>query len=93
MSQLRPERSDKLTNPSCFPCRVQTVDPAASPDLDRLLRAFERRAGVPVLVNTSFNDADEPIVCTPRDALRTFLGTAVDALVLGDVVVTRRLAP
>jgi carbamoyltransferase len=52
-----------------------------------LLGAFERRTGVPALLNTSFNDADEPIVCTARDALRAFLSTKLDALVLGNFLI------
>jgi carbamoyltransferase len=66
--------------------RVQTVDADRNPRLHRLLRAFHRRTGCPVLVNTSFNVRREPIVCTPRDAYRCFLATEMDALVLGDFV-------
>jgi carbamoyltransferase len=44
---------------------------------------------VPVVLNTSFNAAGEPIVCTPTDAIRTFLATGLDALVLGDLLVRR----
>ncbi len=53
--------------------RVQTVDPASNPRYYSLLKAFERRTGVPVLLNTSFNIKGEAIVSSPRDALRTFL--------------------
>jgi carbamoyltransferase len=49
-----------------------------------LVRAFGERTGVPVLLNTSFNVAGEPIVETPTDAIRCFLGTDIDALLLGD---------
>ena len=63
---------------------------AVNPRLHGLLRRFEDLTGVPVLLNTSFNDAGEPIVCTPADALRTFLRTGLDVLVLGDYVVQRR---
>jgi carbamoyltransferase len=69
--------------------RVQTVDAARSPDFARLLRAFERETGCPVLLNTSFNARDEPIVCTPDDAHRTFLRTGLDLLVLGPYLVKR----
>lgn len=68
--------------------RVQTVD-ERSPELAALLRAFEDRTGCPVLVNTSFNGAGEPIVCSPADALRTFRETGLDVLVLGRHVVAR----
>ena len=55
-----------------------------------LLRVFGRRTGVPVLLNTSFNDADEPIVCSPEHAIATFLRTDLDALVLGQMLATKR---
>ncbi|MFN7975242.1 MAG: carbamoyltransferase C-terminal domain-containing protein [Acidobacteriota bacterium] len=63
--------------------RVQTVTRAVNPRMVDLLGAFERITGVPVLLNTSFNDRGEPIVCSPRDAIRTFKSTRIDALVLG----------
>lgn len=69
--------------------RVQTVTRESDPFMHALLLAFERRTGVPALLNTSFNDADEPIVCTARDALRTFAASELDALVLGSRLVTR----
>ena len=55
-----------------------------------LLSAFAQRTGVPVLLNTSFNAAGEPIVCTPQDALKTFLAMGLDLLVLGDWLVSVR---
>jgi carbamoyltransferase len=55
-----------------------------------LLREFEKLTGCPVLLNTSFNDADEPIVRSPTDAIRTFLRTALDALVIGPFLVERK---
>lgn len=69
--------------------RLQTTNPALNPRLCRLLTAFDRITGVPVLLNTSFNDRNEPIVETPEDALRCFLSTEMDLLVLGDVVVRK----
>jgi carbamoyltransferase len=54
-----------------------------------LIAAFERITGVPIVINTSFNAAGEPIVCSPHDALRTFMATDLDALVLGRHVVTK----
>lgn len=69
--------------------RVQCVDPARDPHLGGLLAAFHRRTGCPVLLNTSFNARDEPIVCTPADALRTFRRTGLDLLVLGNRIVER----
>jgi carbamoyltransferase len=69
--------------------RVQTVDAGRNPRFHRLLEAFHRRTGCPVLVNTSFNVRGEPIVCTPQDAYRCFLATEMDALVLEDFVLHR----
>jgi carbamoyltransferase len=72
-----------------YSARLQTVDEARNPRFTRLLEAFERLTGCPVLVNTSFNVRGEPIVCTPADAYRCFLATDMDALVLEDVVVVK----
>ncbi|MFN8019020.1 MAG: carbamoyltransferase N-terminal domain-containing protein [Acidimicrobiales bacterium] len=71
--------------------RVQTVDQGDHPRFHRLLGAFGARTGVPVLLNTSFNVAGEPIVCTPADALATARAAGLDLLVVGDVVI--ELAP
>lgn len=68
--------------------RVQTVD-GREPFLRALLTAFYRRTGVPVLLNTSFNLAGEPIVETPEDAIRAFLSCGLDALVLEGAVVRK----
>ena len=77
--------------PSCthvdYSARIQTVAAADNPKFHALIEAFERRTGVPLLVNTSFNVRGEPIVCTPDDAIRCFLGTEMDALAMGDFVV------
>lgn len=70
-------------------CRVQTVEAPDDPLFHELLLAFERHSGLPLLVNTSFNDADEPIVLSAQHALRTFLATEVEALVLGPYMVER----
>jgi carbamoyltransferase len=72
-----------------YSARLQTVDDARNPRLAGLLRAFQRRTGCPVLVNTSFNVRGEPIVCTPDDAYRCFMGTEMDALVLDDFIVLK----
>lgn len=63
--------------------RVQTVSRADNPRYYDLISRFERLTGVPMLVNTSFNDNDEPIVCTPEDAIACYLKTDVDALAIG----------
>jgi carbamoyltransferase len=67
-----------------FSARVQTVGADAAPRFRALLEAFERRTGCPILVNTSFNGRDEPMVLTPGDAIRCFRRTRLDVLVLGD---------
>jgi carbamoyltransferase len=69
--------------------RVQTVDGATEPLLDRLLRAFEGRTGLPVLVNTSLNTAGRPMVDSPADALELFGSAPVDMLAIGPYVVHR----
>ncbi len=68
--------------------RIQTVDRRSSPKYRALLEAFGRKTGVPVLLNTSFN-VQEPIVCTPDEAIHCFLRTQVDWLVLGNLLVGR----
>ena len=70
--------------------RLQTVTREANPRYHALISAFRDLTGVPVVLNTSFND-NEPIVCRPEEALDCFLRTKMDALVLGDTLVTRRL--
>ncbi len=72
-----------------YSARVQTVDEVRNPRFYRLLEAFERLTGCPVLVNTSFNVRGEPIVCTPEDAYRCFLNTNMDVLVLEDIVIVK----
>jgi len=67
--------------------RVQTVFEEHNPRLWKLLKAFERITGLPILLNTSFNVKGEPIVCTPQEALNTFRNARLDALVLGDFLV------
>lgn len=67
--------------------RVQTVHPGSSPDFHRLLSAFFERTGCPVLLNTSFNRAGDPIVCTPQDALDTARSTGLDLLVLENCLI------
>jgi carbamoyltransferase len=68
--------------------RVQTVDRESNPRYRALLEAFQRKTGVPILLNTSFN-VNEPIVCTPQDAVQCFARTQVDWLVLGNLLVKR----
>ncbi|MEO7190494.1 MAG: carbamoyltransferase C-terminal domain-containing protein [Vicinamibacterales bacterium] len=71
--------------------RIQTVSRTANPEYWGLIRAFERRTGVPILLNTSFNE-NEPIVQLPAEALDCFLRTRMDVLVLGHHVITKPTA-
>jgi carbamoyltransferase len=73
--------------------RVQTVDAATAPRYHALLAAFERKTGVPVVLNTSFNVKGEAIVCTPRDAIRCFAATGLDALAIGAFLVEKPCTP
>jgi carbamoyltransferase len=67
-----------------YSARIQTVHAETNPRFHRLLREFEEKSGCAVLVNTSFNVRGEPIVCTPADAFRCFMGTEMDALAIGN---------
>jgi len=68
--------------------RLQTVSREANPRYWRLIREFGNITGVPVLLNTSFND-NEPIVCRPEEAIDCFLRTQMDALALGDFLIEK----
>jgi len=70
--------------------RVQSVDREENPLFRRLIEAFTNRTGVPVLLNSSFNVRGEPIVCTPDEAIRCYLGTDMDRLYLGALRLTKR---
>jgi carbamoyltransferase len=72
-----------------YSARVQTVHSSTNERLHRLLSTMRARTGNSVLVNTSFNVRDEPIVCTPEDAYRCFMATEMDVLVLGNVVLRK----
>ncbi|MFF4324943.1 carbamoyltransferase [Streptomyces sp. NPDC048387] len=69
--------------------RIQTVDEAREPLVARMLRSFEQRTGLPVVVNTSLNTAGRPMVDDPRDALECFGSTPVDLLAIGPFAVRR----
>ncbi len=69
--------------------RIQTVDPAREPLVARMLGAFERLTGLPVVVNTSLNTAGRPMVDDPRDALECFGSSPVDLLAIGPYAIRR----
>lgn len=88
-----PDRFRGLLPDGAGRLRGQTIPAVAEPGSSHLFRRlheeFERVTGVPVLVNTSFNAFREPMVCSPRDAIRVFFGTGLDLLVLGRFVVRK----
>jgi len=87
---VQPGKRDKIPAPTHVDGtgRLQTVAREANPRYHALISEFERQTGVPVVLNTSFND-NEPIVCRPEEALNCFLRTRMDALVLGNYLIIR----
>jgi carbamoyltransferase len=92
--RVRPEWVDRLPAVTHVEgtARVQTVDRDAEPLVARMLEAFERRTGLPVVVNTSLNTAGRPMVDDPRDALECFGSAPVDALAIGPYLLERKHA-
>src|SRR5215472_6947461 len=88
---VRPERREKIPAPTHVDGtgRLQTVTREANPRYHALISAFADLTGVPVVLNTSFND-NEPIVCCPEEAIDCFERTQMDALVLGNFLITRQ---
>jgi carbamoyltransferase len=72
-----------------YSARVQTVDDIGNPVFYKLIKAFHQLTGCPVIVNTSFNVKDEPIVCSPDDALNCFLKTDLDILAIENIIVDK----
>ena len=73
-----------------YSARIQTVHKETNPLYHSLIKEFQTITGFPVLVNTSFNVRGEPIVCTPSDAFRCFMGTDLDFLVIGNFILDKR---
>jgi carbamoyltransferase len=69
--------------------RIQTINRSQHPQYYDLLKAFQRKTGVPVLVNTSFNTLGKPIVCSPRDAIECFWTSPFDALIIGSFLIEK----
>jgi carbamoyltransferase len=67
-----------------YSARIQTVHQETNPKFHQLITKFYEKTGCPVLVNTSFNVRGEPIVCSPEDAFRCFMGTEIEALAIGN---------
>ena len=74
-----------------YSARIQTVHQQTNPRYHALLSNFKERTGCPVIVNTSFNVRGEPIVCTPEDAFRCFMGTGIDMMVCGNSILDKEL--
>ena len=72
-----------------YSARIQTVNKDVNARYWQLIDAFRQRTGYGVIVNTSFNVRGEPIVCTPEDAYRCFMGTEMDYLVMGDFLFSK----
>ncbi len=72
-----------------YSARIQTVHRETNPRYHALISRFKQQTGCPVLVNTSFNVRGEPIVCTPEDAFRCFMGTEIDVLAIGNCLLTK----
>jgi carbamoyltransferase len=71
--------------------RPQLIDERSNPSFHKILSHYERLTGIPTIINTSFNIHEEPIVCTPQDAVRAFAAAELDYLALGDCLVSRRI--
>jgi carbamoyltransferase len=76
-----------------YSARVHTVDEERNRRYYKLIRSFKSETGCPVLINTSFNVRGEPIVCTPSDAYRCFMGTDMDVLAIGDFILLKENQP
>ena len=72
-----------------YSARIQTVDSNTNPRFHALITKFKEKTGCPLIVNTSFNVRGEPIVCTPKDAFKCFMGTKLDILVVGDYLLIK----
>ena len=70
-------------------CRIQTVKKENNPRFYKLLTAFNKITGCPILLNTSFNVKGQPIVNTPEQALKSFQSTNIDFLVIGDYFISK----
>ncbi|HTU89051.1 MAG TPA: carbamoyltransferase C-terminal domain-containing protein [Gemmataceae bacterium] len=89
--QVQPEKAKRIPAVRHVDgtARIQTINHQQCPRYYDLLKAFQARTGVPVLVNTSFNTRGEPIVCTPRDAVECFWTSPLDALVIGSYLLEK----
>lgn len=91
VSYIRDEFKSKLPAVTHFDgsARMQTIKESQNPRAYKLLQEVKKRWGMSVVMNTSFNDNNEPIVCSPKDALRCYYGTGFDALAIGDFLLKK----
>jgi carbamoyltransferase len=91
VNNVRPEKANLIPGVRHVDgtARIQTINRTQSAVYYDLLKAFQKRTGVPVLVNTSFNTKGEPIVCSPRDAVESFCTSPLDALVIGSFLLEK----
>ncbi|MFP6744399.1 MAG: carbamoyltransferase C-terminal domain-containing protein, partial [Alphaproteobacteria bacterium] len=73
-----------------YSARIQTVHRETNPRYHALIERFKALTGCPVIVNTSFNVRGEPIVCTPEDAFRCFMGTGIEVLAIGNCLLHKQ---
>ena len=94
IEKLKAPRSDvpAITHVD-YSARVQTVDMERNPRYHRLIKAFEKKTGCGLIINTSFNVRGEPIVCSPDDAYICFMRTQMDMLTLGDCLLLKKDQP
>ena len=87
---VRPDKRSAIPAPTHVDGtgRLQTMSRQTNPRYWRLIKEFERLTGIPVILNTSFNE-NEPIVCTPDEAIECFLRTKMDALAIGDYLAVK----
>ena len=90
---VQPEWRERLTAATHVDgtVRIQTVSARTNARFHQLIERFRDLTGIPAVLNTSFNDRGEPIVMTPRDALRTFFSTGLEHLAIGDFLVSKRV--
>ena len=72
-----------------YSARIQTVHASTNPLYQKVILKFKEMTGCPILVNTSFNVRGEPIVCTPTDAFKCFMGTGIDMLAIGNFLLKK----
>ncbi|TKX76767.1 carbamoyltransferase, partial [Halorubrum sp. SD626R] len=78
-----------VLHPEDHTARPQIVSESQNARLYAIIEEFEKRTGVPVLLNTSFNDHGDPIVRTPKEAIQTYISSGLDVLVLEDLILVK----